>query len=162
MIDASKVCIDNTALVHPSAVIWEFAKILRDAYVAANVSIGSFCEIGRGAYISEGARIGSGTFLPPMTFIGKRVFVGPHVTMTDDKHPAVHKPGDQPYDPTPPYIEDDAAIGAGVTLCPGVRIGRGARVAAGSVVTRDVAPGKAVKGVPAREFVPPDQWKFIG
>lgn len=47
-------------------------------------------------------------------------------------------------------IEDEARIGANATLLPGVRIGSGAIVAAGSVVTRDVAPGSTVIGVPAR------------
>lgn len=42
-------------------------------------------------------------------------------------------------------------IGSGVTLLPGVEVGEGAVVAAGSVVTRHVAPGTTVRGVPARE-----------
>lgn len=47
-------------------------------------------------------------------------------------------------------IEDGAFIGAGSILLPGVRIGRGAYVAAGAVVTADVAPGTLVAGNPAR------------
>jgi maltose O-acetyltransferase len=41
-------------------------------------------------------------------------------------------------------------VGAGATLLPAVVVGRGALVAAGAVVTRDVAPGTRVMGVPAR------------
>jgi len=47
-------------------------------------------------------------------------------------------------------IEDDAWIGAGAIILDGVRIGRGAVVGAGAVVTRDVAPHTVVAGVPAR------------
>ncbi len=47
-------------------------------------------------------------------------------------------------------IEDYVWIGARATILPGVRIGRGAVVAAGSVVTRDVPPMTIVAGVPAR------------
>ena len=49
-------------------------------------------------------------------------------------------------------IEDDAWIGAKSTILKGVRIGRGAIVAAGSVVTKDVAPLTLVGGNPAREI----------
>jgi acetyltransferase-like isoleucine patch superfamily enzyme len=41
-------------------------------------------------------------------------------------------------------------IGSRATILPGVRIGRGAVVAAGAVVTKDVAPDTMVGGVPAR------------
>ncbi|WP_340245967.1 acyltransferase [Sulfitobacter pontiacus] len=41
-------------------------------------------------------------------------------------------------------------IGAGAIVLPGVSVGEGATVAAGSVVTKDVAPGTVVAGIPAR------------
>jgi maltose O-acetyltransferase len=47
-------------------------------------------------------------------------------------------------------VEDGAWIGAGVTILPGVRVGSGAVVAAGSVVTRDVDANSVVAGVPAK------------
>ena len=47
-------------------------------------------------------------------------------------------------------IEDDVWIGANCVITPDVRIGRGAVVGAGAVVTRDVAPLAVVGGVPAR------------
>lgn len=52
--------------------------------------------------------------------------------------------------PAAVHIEQQVWIGANVTICPGVRIGRGAIVAAGAVVTKDVAPGTLVGGVPAK------------
>ena len=47
-------------------------------------------------------------------------------------------------------IEDDVWIGANCVITPNVRIGRGAVVGAGAVVTRDVPPYTVVAGVPAR------------
>jgi acetyltransferase-like isoleucine patch superfamily enzyme len=47
-------------------------------------------------------------------------------------------------------VEAGSFVGAGVTLLPGVRVGRGSFVAAGSVVTEDVPPATLVAGVPAR------------
>lgn len=49
-------------------------------------------------------------------------------------------------------IEDDVWIGAHSTILPGITVGKGAVVGAGSVVTKDVAPYSIVVGVPARCF----------
>jgi maltose O-acetyltransferase len=50
----------------------------------------------------------------------------------------------------PVILEDHVWIGMRAMIMPGVRVGRGAIVAAGSVVTRDVAPLDIVGGIPAR------------
>ncbi len=47
-------------------------------------------------------------------------------------------------------IEDDCWLGAGAVITDGVRVGRGSIVAAGAVVTKDVAPNSIVAGVPAK------------
>ena len=46
-------------------------------------------------------------------------------------------------------IEDDVWIGARVLILPGRRIGKGSIIAAGSVITKDVAPYSIVGGNPA-------------
>lgn len=50
----------------------------------------------------------------------------------------------------PVVIEDGAWIASGAIICPGVRIGKDAVVAAGAVVTKDVPAGWMVGGVPAK------------
>lgn len=52
--------------------------------------------------------------------------------------------------PTPVSIGRDVWLGANVTVLPGVNIGDGAVIGAGSVVTKDVAANTVVVGVPAR------------
>jgi acetyltransferase-like isoleucine patch superfamily enzyme len=121
------------------------------ALVREDNVIGDDCSVGTHAVLEPGNRIGDGTrvhshcFLEHVT-LGRRVFLGPGVVFTDDPHPAC-----------PRYLEcvlgalvaDDAAVGANATILPGVRIGEGALVGAGSVVTRDVPPGTVVAGSPA-------------
>jgi acetyltransferase-like isoleucine patch superfamily enzyme len=50
------------------------------------------------------------------------------------------------------HVEDDASIGSGAVILGGVRIGSGALVGAGAVVTRDVAAGSTIAGVPGRRI----------
>ncbi|KXL44392.1 MAG: hypothetical protein FE78DRAFT_150348 [Acidomyces sp. 'richmondensis'] len=50
------------------------------------------------------------------------------------------------------HIEEDCWLGGNVTVLPGVRIGKGSTVGAGSVVTKDVPPFTVVAGNPARKI----------
>ena len=54
--------------------------------------------------------------------------------------------------PQPVVIEDNVWLASRVTVLPGVTIGEGAAVAAGAVVSCDVAPRTLVGGIPAREI----------
>lgn len=54
-----------------------------------------------------------------------------------------------------PHVGNSVAIGAGAKIIGAVRIGDGATVGANAVVTRDVAPGATVAGVPARDISRP-------
>ncbi len=58
----------------------------------------------------------------------------------------------QGHQPGTVIIEDDVWIGANCVITPDVRIGRGAVIGAGAVVTRNVAPYTIAGGVPAREI----------
>jgi acetyltransferase-like isoleucine patch superfamily enzyme len=84
--------------------------------------------------------------------IGRRVMIGPHCYITDANHGmnSTAPIPSQEMDVAPVIIEDDAWLGAHVTVLAGVRIGKGAIVGAGAVVTRNVAPMAVVAGVPAR------------
>lgn len=51
------------------------------------------------------------------------------------------------------HIEDDVWIGSGAIILPGVTVGRGAIIGAGSVVTKNISPGSVVGGIPAKLLV---------
>jgi acetyltransferase-like isoleucine patch superfamily enzyme len=122
------------------------AMIRENNVIGKGVSIGTNATLEAGNRIGDGTRIHSGCFLENVT-LGKNVFVGPNVVFTDDPHPPCPKCTESVGGAV---VGDGAAIGANSTILPGVRIGENSLVGAGSVVTKDVAPGTVVAGNPAR------------
>jgi len=113
---------------------------------------------------SPGARltIGNHTGISGATlYCAREISIGDHVTLgvgatiyDTDFHPLDFM--DRRYDrkdqiaSAPVRVCDDAWIGANATLLKGVTVGRGAVVAAGAVVTREVPPFALAAGIPAR------------
>ena len=81
--------------------------------------------------------------------IGENVSISPEVMILTLSHD-YNDPSFSDLDPGPVTIEDHVWIGTRAMILPGVRVGHGAVVAAGSVVTKDVAPMSVVAGVPAK------------
>jgi acetyltransferase-like isoleucine patch superfamily enzyme len=75
------------------------------------------------------------------------VFVGPNATFTNDLNPPSRNAAAKLL---PTLVRKGASIGANATILPGLTIGEGAMVGAGSVVTKDVPPRTLVVGNPAR------------
>jgi len=117
--------------------------------------IGTFVEIQRGVRIGSRCKIQSHTFICDGVDIGDEVFVGHGVMFINDLNPraataAGHPKSDDDWQLVRTWVEDGAAIGTGAIVVGGVRIGARALVGAGAVVTKDVAPGAVVVGIPAR------------
>lgn len=99
--------------------------------------------------------IGPGSYMCLNVKLGKYVSIGPQCAILGGDH-RMDIPGvpigfsGRPEHTPETVIEDDVWIGFRVTVVAGVRIGRGAVVAAGSVVTKDVEPYSIVGGVPAK------------
>jgi maltose O-acetyltransferase len=81
--------------------------------------------------------------------VGENVSVSPEVMILGLSHD-YNDPYFSDVDAGPVTLEDHVWIGTRAMILPGVTVGRGAVVAAGSVVTKDVAPMTVVAGVPAK------------
>ncbi|MGB9613714.1 MAG: acyltransferase, partial [Candidatus Margulisiibacteriota bacterium] len=101
--------------------------------IGNHVVVGTNTVIEGNVTIGDFVKIESNCYIPTHVEIGKRVFLGPNVTLTNDRYPL--KMRDR-YVPEGPTIEDGVTLGAGVIVCPGVRIGHDSFVAAGCVVTK--------------------------
>lgn len=105
-------------------------------------------ELGDDVSINRGAEFYPGLVANARIRIGSQVRIAPNVRL----HAAGHDPDHPDFAETAADItvEDGAWLGAACIVLPGTRIGRGAVVAAGAVVTADVPDHAIVAGVPAR------------
>jgi len=113
--------------------------------IGDHVSVGTSVVIDGNTIIGNEVSLQSMVYIPTNTIIGNRVFIGPNAVLTNDRYPPSGIGG-----LAGPVIKDHAAIGANVTILPGVEIGEYALVAAGAIVTKDVPAHKLAIGVPAR------------
>src|SRR4051794_20724482 len=125
--------------------------------IGDDTRVGPFVEIQRGAVIGARCKIQSHSFVCEGVTIEDEVFVGHGVVFINDKRPrattdAGELQTDDDWELMPTVVERRASIGSGAVVLGGVRIGEGAIVGAGAVVTRDVPAGVTVAGSPAREL----------
>ena len=118
-------------------------------------TIGPYVEIQRGASVGARCKIQSHSFVCAGVEIEDEVFVGHGVMFINDKSPrATREDGqlqtDRDWTLLRTVVERRAAIGSAAVILGGIRIGEGALVGAGAVVTSDVAAGDIVAGNPAR------------
>lgn len=127
--------------------IWQFVVILAGARIGVDCNICAHVLIEGDVVVGNRVTVKSGVQLWDGLRVADDVFIGPNVTFTNDRFPR-SKVYPERYLLT--MIEKGASIGAGAVVLPGIRIGEYALVAAGSVVTRDVAARSLVVGNPAR------------
>lgn len=129
----------NSIIMHGSVLhVYNFRELPH-----SGIRIGCDCLVGEYTVIrgQGGVTIGDRVYTSPFT----QIIAVNHV-FDDPDRPFV----EQGITAEGIIIEDDVWLGSGAVVTDGVRIGRGAVVAAGSVVTKDVAPHTVVAGVPAR------------
>ena len=117
--------------------------------------VGAFVEIQKNARIGRRCKISSHSFICEGVTIEDNVFVGHGVMFTNDKYPrAVNSDGtpqsESDWEVISTLVKRGASIGSNATILAGITIGENSLVGAGAVVTRDVADGETVAGVPAR------------
>ena len=104
------------------------------ATIGEDCNIGAFVEIRKDVTIGNRVRVQAFAFLPEGVTIGDDVFIGPHVCFTNDKYPDPATAATGAWQRMTTQVGNGVAIGANSTILPGLTIGSGARVGAGSVV----------------------------
>ena len=117
--------------------------LLRDA---ERIHIGDNCTLNHNNILWAGKK-------DAVIKIGNNVMTGPNVQIYAFNHGMDHGDNpmiDQHFTEKDVVIGDDVWIGGGAIILPGVKIGTGVVVAAGSVVTKELPPNTICGGVPAR------------
>lgn len=127
------VCID--ARIEPGSIIRDKVKIGKNSVIMMGAVINIGADIGDGAMIDMNAVIGA------RGKIGARTHIGAGAVIAGVLEPPSSKPC---------IIEEDVLIGANAVILEGIKVGKGAVVAAGSVVVSDVPPLVVVAGAPAK------------
>ena len=118
---------DYLTVVHQKANLAGRVKLGRGSFVAIGASLGVGAVIGEHALINTNASVDHDCIVSAYASIGPNVALGGGV-----------------------QVGEEVLVGIGATVLPGITIGDRATVAAGAVVTRDIAPGSLVMGIPAR------------
>jgi bifunctional UDP-N-acetylglucosamine pyrophosphorylase/glucosamine-1-phosphate N-acetyltransferase len=131
----SSVLEDST--IRDGATIGPFARLRMNADIGEKATVGNFVEVKK-SKMGRGTKASHLTYLGDAT-LGERVNVGAGtVTCNYDgerKHETI--------------IEDDVKIGSDTMLVAPVRVGKGSKTGAGTVVTKDIPPDSLAVGVPA-------------
>lgn len=149
----------GNSTLHENSRLYVESPVSVSSHISSQVSIGAF------TYIRGMSRLG-----PMLSHIGRYCSIAPGVSIGDGDHPTTwlsthpfqwrnaYWTNDADFKPMPPadlgkkktYIGNDVWIGTNAVVLRGVKVGDGAIVAAGAVVTRDVPPYAIVGGIPAK------------
>ena len=121
--------------------------VREECVIGDGVSVWSNTVVDYGCTIGNGVKIHSNCYVAQFTVLEDEVFLAPGVSIANDLYPGDERSADVM---AGPIIETGAQIGVGTTILPYVRIGAGAIIGSGSVVSRDVPAGTVAFGSPAR------------
>lgn len=126
------------ATVEDDVDVGPFAHLRKGAHLARGVHMGNFGEV-KNSYLGPGTKMGHFSYLGDAA-VGENVNIGAGTITCNYDGQRKHRT----------VIEDGAFIGSDTMLVAPVRVGKGSKTGAGSVVTHDVPPDSLVYGVPAR------------
>lgn len=140
--------VDAGARIGAGSKVWHFCHVMAGARVGARCVLGQNVFVAGRAIVGDRCRIQNNVSIYDGVVLGDDVFVGPSAVFTNVRTPRASI--DRRHAIAQTIVSPGATIGGNATILCGARIGEFAFVAAGAVVTRDVAAHAVVAGVPAR------------
>ncbi len=133
-------------------VIWNYVVIGDNTKIGDGTCIGSFVDIGKNVVIGKNCNIQAHVTVSNECILGDSVFIAPNSSLLNDKYPKSELLSS-------PEVKDNVIVGGGVTVLPGVILGKNSVIGGGSVVTKNVPPGKVLLGVPAKEAMTREEYE---
>ncbi len=145
-----------STVVNANAAIGDFTSIWHFSHVEASAIIGENCNLGQNTYVGNNAvignacRIGNSVSVFSHVELGDFVFCAPFMVFTHIAFPRACVNRRSVFAKT--IVRTGATLGANSTIVPGIVIGKGTFVAAGSTVTKETKDWSLVLGTPARQI----------
>ena len=114
-------------LVHPDATVGQDVQLSAGVVIAAGARLSTGIHVGSHVHVDQNAAVGHDVILGDFSRLNPQTCISGNVS-----------------------VGEGVLVGAAATILQGLAVGVDAVIGAGAVVTRDVAPGAIVKGVPAR------------
>ncbi len=140
--------VDDGVVIGESTTIWHFCHVLENVTIGKGCSIGQNVMIGPRVTIGDNCKIQNNVSLYEGVTLEAGVFCGPSCVFTNVVNPRAHISRKTEFKTT--LVGRGATIGANATIVCGHSIGAYAFIAAGAVVTKNVADFALMAGVPAR------------
>ncbi len=142
--------VDLGAKIGAFSSIWHYSHIERGAVVGENCNLGQNVYVGNDAVVGNGCRIGNSVSVFSHVELGDFVFCAPFMVFTHIAFPRACVNRRSSFEKT--IVKTGVTLGANSTVVPGIMIGTGTFLAAGSTVTKDCKDWSLMLGAPARQI----------
>lgn len=140
--------VDDGAQIGNYTSIWHFSHIEHTARIGENCNLGQNTYVGNNAVIGHACRLGNSVSVFSHVELEDFVFCAPFMVFTHIGYPRAAVNRHRVFEKT--LIRTGSTLGANSTVVPGVIVGEGSFLAAGSVLTKSCKPWALMVGVPAK------------
>ncbi len=141
--------IDKGCIIGDGSKIWHFSHLMEGAKIGENCNVGQNVFIANDVVLGNNVKVQNNVSLYSGVQCEDDVFLGPSMVFTNVKNPRSAIVRKDEFQET--IIRKGVTIGANATIVCGTSIGKFAFVAAGAVITKNVADYALMKGVPAKQ-----------
>lgn len=144
-----------TATIDPGASIGDFTSIWHYSHVESGAVVGENCNLGQNVYVGNesvvgnGCRLGNSVSVFSHVELGDFVFCAPFMVFTHISFPRAAVNRRESFERT--TVESGVSLGANSTVIPGLTVGTGSFLAAGSTLTKTAPPWSLMVGTPAKQ-----------
>jgi len=141
--------IDDGAVIGQGTKIWHYSHVMSGARIGERCSLGQNVNVAGGAVLGRGVKVQNNVSVYSGVELEDDVFLGPSCVLSNVKNPRAALDRRGAYQKT--LLRRGATVGANATIVCGVTLGRHCFIAAGAVVTKNVADYALMVGNPARQ-----------
>jgi len=142
-------CVDEGARIGDFTSVWHYSHVERAAVIGENCNLGQNVYVGNNAIVGNACRLGNSVSVFSHVELEDFVFCAPFMVFTHIAFPRAAVNRRSVFEKT--IVRTGASLGANSTVVPGVVVGIGTFLAAGSTLTRSCKEWSLMVGAPARQ-----------